>query len=85
MGRLDLQLICATQPPGIPENRLDQITEPFVRGDDSRGAEGGGLGLGLSIAKEIIIANGGALALINRPGGGLRVLIHFPPCPRLDG
>lgn len=69
--------------PGIPEAQLGQITEPFVRGDDSRSTDGGGLGLGLSIAKEIVIANGGMLTLANRPGGGLRVRIHFPPCPRL--
>lgn len=77
-----VEILIDDDGPGIPEGQLCSITEPFVRGDDSRSVEGGGLGLGLSIAKEIVIANGGMLTLNNRPGGGLRVLIRFAPCPQ---
>ncbi len=64
--------------PGIPEDRLAEVLEPFVRLDQSRNAETGGAGLGLSIASTVIRAHGGSLTLHNRPDGGLRVAIVLP-------
>ncbi|MBK5926422.1 ATP-binding protein, partial [Rhodobaculum claviforme] len=64
--------------PGIPRERLSDILEPFVRGEDSRSGETGGAGLGLSIARNIIASHGGALSLENRAEGGLRVTIRLP-------
>lgn len=64
--------------PGIAEERLEAMLEPFVRGESSRGSEHGGAGLGLSIAHTIIGAHGGELDLANREGGGLRVTVRLP-------
>ena len=57
--------------PGIPEELIERVFEPFYRLDDSRNRETGDTGLGLSIARDIAQAHGGTLALRNRPEGGL--------------
>lgn len=67
--------------PGIDPARLDQMFEPFVRGDDSRSSETGGAGLGLSIARSIIRAHGGDISLRNRTGGGLRATVSLAVAP----
>jgi signal transduction histidine kinase len=64
--------------PGIPPGRLAEVFEPFVRGEDSRSAETGGAGLGLSIAHSIVAAHGGAIVLENRAGRGLRAIVRLP-------
>lgn len=68
--------------PGIPETLLPRVTEPFVRGEDSRNPQTGGTGLGLSIAQDVIAAHGGTLELANRPQGGLQVQIRLPLDPQ---
>jgi signal transduction histidine kinase len=65
--------------PGIPADRLEDVFKPFVRLETSRSRETGGVGLGLSIARSIILANGGDRTLTNRPEGGLRAEIRLPP------
>ncbi len=70
--------------PGIPEDQLGSVVEPFVRLETSRNRETGGTGLGLTIAKANIEADGGTLVLTNRPGGGLRAAVTFP-LPATDG
>jgi two-component system, OmpR family, sensor kinase len=64
--------------PGIPETELSAVLEPFVRLDHSRNRETGGVGLGLTIAKNHIEADGGTFSLSNRPQGGLRVTTTLP-------
>lgn len=64
--------------PGIPEDQLAAVMEPFVRLEHSRNRETGGVGLGLTIAKNHIEADGGTLTLSNRPEGGLRVAATLP-------
>ena len=64
--------------PGIPEDQLAAVLEPFVRLEHSRNRETGGVGLGLTIAKSHIEADGGRLTLSNRPQGGLRVAAVLP-------
>ncbi|MEM7710296.1 MAG: ATP-binding protein [Pseudomonadota bacterium] len=68
--------------PGLPEDRLAKIFEPFVRGDDSRSAETGGAGLGLAIARDIVATHGGTIGLENRAGDGLRAMIRLPLADR---
>ena len=53
--------------PGIPPGELERVFEPFYRGEPSRNRETGGVGLGLPIARNILRAHGGDVALANRP------------------
>jgi signal transduction histidine kinase len=64
--------------PGIPADRIEDVYKPFVRLESSRNRETGGAGLGLSIARSIILAHGGELTLSNRKEGGLHVTIRLP-------
>ncbi|WP_321886943.1 ATP-binding protein [Paraburkholderia bannensis] len=74
--------------PGIPETRLRDVLEPFVRLDPSRGGQPGSVGLGLAIVRDIVRAHGGELTLINRRPVGLtaRVVLQQSAHDRLaDG
>ena len=64
--------------PGIPEEQMAQVFEPFVRLEASRSRETGGVGLGLAIARSIVRGHGGDITLANRPEGGLRVTVRLP-------
>ena len=57
--------------PGIPEDQMIAVFEPFVRLENSRNRSTGGVGLGLAIAREAATQCGGTLTLENAPGGGL--------------
>jgi two-component system osmolarity sensor histidine kinase EnvZ len=64
--------------PGIPEAYLDKVVQPFVRLDNSRSRATGGLGLGLTIARDVALGHGGDLLLGASPRGGLRALVRLP-------
>ena len=64
--------------PGIPENMLERVFDPFVRVEESRSRETGGTGLGLSAVRSIAHAHGGRVELTNRAEGGLKVEITLP-------
>jgi signal transduction histidine kinase len=65
--------------PGIADARKNVMLEPFVRGDDARNMdEASGFGLGLSIARAIVLAHGGELSLHDRRPHGLIVRIELP-------
>ncbi|AHF92091.1 histidine kinase [Opitutaceae bacterium TAV5] len=64
--------------PGIPEEDRERVFAPFVRLERSRNRATGGVGLGLAIARTIMHAHGGEIALANREGGGLRVVLRLP-------
>jgi two-component system sensor histidine kinase KdpD len=67
--------------PGIPQDRLSQIFEKFVKGEEARPADGTqGTGLGLAIAKGIMEAHGGSIAAENpvEGGRGARFVMTFP-------
>ena len=66
--------------PGIPEDSLELVLEPFVRLDAARRRDTVGFGLGLSIVSRVVAAEGGELKLSNRPEGGLCAEIHLPNC-----
>ncbi len=67
--------------PGIAQQEMDRVFEPFVRLETSRSRETGGVGLGLSIARTAILAHGGGITLENRAQGGLRVTVTLPVSP----
>jgi len=65
--------------PGISDARKAVMLEPFVRGDDARNMdEAAGFGLGLSIARTIVLAHGGELSLNDRKPRGLIVRVELP-------
>jgi signal transduction histidine kinase len=64
--------------PGIADDQLEAVFEPFYRLEHSRNADLGGVGLGLSIARKIALAHGGSLTLRNRAEGGLSVHLAIP-------
>lgn len=64
--------------PGIPENALAAVFEPYFRLDKSRNRKTGGVGLGLTSARSIMRAHGGDVCLTNRPQGGLCVRVLLP-------
>jgi signal transduction histidine kinase len=57
--------------PGIPDDALEAVFEPFYRIEASRNRNTGGTGLGLAIVRQLTLAMNAALTLHNRPGGGL--------------
>jgi signal transduction histidine kinase len=64
--------------PGIPDEQLKRVLEPFVRLDTARPRDTVGFGLGLPIVAKIVAGEGGTLSLSNRAGGGLRAAIFLP-------
>lgn len=61
---------------GIPEDQIEDLMQPFVRGNEARTVQGSGLGL--AIVKRIVDMHQGQLTIHNRPQGGLEVLICLP-------
>lgn len=64
--------------PGIPEDELERVFEPFYRLESSRNRDTGGSGLGLSIARDLVQSHGGTLALRNLPVRGLEAILTLP-------
>jgi signal transduction histidine kinase len=64
--------------PGIADDQLERVFEPFYRLEASRSRETGGTGLGLTIARNILEQHGGSIKLANRMEGGLEVTIRLP-------
>lgn len=67
--------------PGIPEDQLDVVFEPFHRVDRSRSPATGGSGLGLAIVRQLADANHWQVELKLRTGGGLEVWLTLPLTP----
>ena len=66
--------------PGLAEDALERVRQPFVREDSARSGEHHGFGLGLSIAEGAAKKHGGELLLRNRPNGGLLASLKLPIC-----
>jgi two-component system sensor histidine kinase KdpD len=61
--------------PGVPEEIRETIFDRFIRGPDART---GGLGLGLSIVRGFMVAQGGDISIDSAPGGGARFILSLP-------
>ncbi len=91
--RGEVAILIDDDGPGIPGCDMERVFSPFVRLENSRNADTGGVGLGLAIARSIVRNHGGDIVLQNRPGGGLRVtislhgvtIIEMPGEPALEG
>ncbi len=73
-----LEIVVDDDGPGIPDDRLRDVFQPFLRLEQSRSHETGGHGLGLSIARSIILEHGGTIILSNRDDGGLSARVVLP-------
>ena len=73
-----VKIIIDDDGPGIPESEREKVLQPFYRIEESRNKKTGGLGLGMTIATDIINNHGGKLDLDNSPMGGSRVIINIP-------
>ncbi len=68
--------------PGVPDEARDSLFQPYVRLEHGRQSNSLGMGLGLGIARNIIHAHGGELALSNHPDGGLVARLKLPRSAR---
>ncbi|MFA7098116.1 MAG: ATP-binding protein [Gammaproteobacteria bacterium] len=66
------------QGPGVPEQELDRLFQPFARVGEARDRASGGYGLGLAISRRAAEAHGGCITAANAPEGGLRVTLRLP-------
>lgn len=73
-----LELTIDDDGPGIPEDKREDVFKAFYRVEGSRNKNTGGVGLGLAIAKDVIVSHGGSIQLSDSELGGLRVLISIP-------
>jgi two-component system, OmpR family, osmolarity sensor histidine kinase EnvZ len=64
--------------PGIPTAQRENVFRPFFRLDPARNPTTGGVGLGLTIARDVARGHGGELTLEESPQHGLRVRLHLP-------
>jgi two-component system sensor histidine kinase CpxA len=81
-GEQTLTIIIADNGPGVPEEVLSHLGEPFFRPEFSRNRDSGGVGLGLAIVKSCIESCGGTVRLSNRAGGGgLQTQINLQKAP----
>jgi two-component system sensor histidine kinase CpxA len=64
--------------PGVPNDMLPRLFEPFVRVDDARNRASGGFGLGLAIAQKAVHLHGGDIQAYNAADGGLCVVVELP-------
>jgi two-component system sensor histidine kinase CpxA len=73
-----LTLCVADQGPGVPDDALGRLFEPFYRVADARDRQSGGTGIGLAIAERAVKLHDGTIRASNRSDGGLLVEIILP-------
>lgn len=71
-------IIISDRGPGLAQDQLEAVLDPFTRAESSRNRDTGGSGLGLSIARAVAIGHGGDLTLRNAPDGGLVATLSVP-------
>lgn len=80
VGRTDdmIEIAIEDDGPGIPETQRESVFKPFFRIDTSRNPDTGGVGLGLTIARDVVRNHGGDLVLGESALGGLRAAARLP-------
>jgi two-component system, OmpR family, osmolarity sensor histidine kinase EnvZ len=73
-----LELWVDDEGQGIPATMHEEVFRPFTRLDEARNLNEGGVGLGLTISRDIVRSHGGDITLTTNPKGGLRVVVHLP-------
>ncbi|WP_144761140.1 ATP-binding protein [Curtobacterium sp. 9128] len=79
-GNVELRI--ADHGPGIPEDRREDVFQPFQRLGDTDNDSG--LGLGLALARGFTEGMGGSIEVDDTPGGGLTVIVRLPIAGHLD-
>ncbi|NNG03206.1 MAG: HAMP domain-containing histidine kinase, partial [Inquilinus sp.] len=74
----EVRIVIEDRGPGIPHGDRDRVFAPFVRLEESRSKDTGGIGLGMAIARSIVRGHGGDIDLERRAEGGLRVIVRLP-------
>jgi signal transduction histidine kinase len=74
----EIVITIADDGPGIPEEEMERVFDPFYRLEASRSRETGGTGLGLTVARTAIRAHGGDVRLHNLDPSGLCVTVTLP-------
>jgi two-component system, OmpR family, sensor kinase len=74
LGRMSV----ADHGPGLDEDDVARIFEPFYRADPSRSRDSGGAGLGLSIVSAVVSAHGGRVKVTKTDGGGATFEVELP-------
>jgi len=69
------------QGPGVPDEMLSAIFQPFYRVAEARDRLSGGTGIGLAITARAVALHGGSVKAVNRPEAGLEVEIRLPVMP----
>jgi len=77
-SRSSVSVTVSDQGPGIPEQDLVHVFEPFYRVAKARDRQSGGTGLGLAITDRTVRLHGGSVEAFNRPKGGLSICMSFP-------
>ena len=79
-GRRDdaIEITVDDDGPGIPVSSYEDVFRPFFRLEGSRNRSTGGVGLGLTIARDVIRSHGGDITLSDSPRGGLRAVVRLP-------
>jgi two-component system sensor histidine kinase CpxA len=78
-GKAGAEVTIRDHGPGVPEEHLETLFEPFSRVADARERSTGGAGLGLAIARRAVEVHDGSVTARNHPDGGLEVVITLPP------
>lgn len=74
----DYHIVVSDNGRGIPQEKLDRITDAFYMVDKSRSRQQGGAGLGLAICKKIMELHKGILTFVSEPGQGTSVTMVLP-------
>nr|WP_306812980.1 ATP-binding protein [Paenibacillus soyae] len=73
-----LTIRIADSGPGIGAEHLPHIFDRFYRTDEARARTSGGMGLGLAIAKELVLAHGGSIEAQSVVGQGTTMIVRLP-------
>ncbi len=77
-GGVELRVDVTDTGPGVPDHMRETLFERFQQADVSKSRMHGGVGLGLAISRELVLAMGGDINLENRPEGGVRAWFTVP-------
>ncbi len=78
-----IRLVTADSGPGVDEEEREKIFEPFYRPRGHREGQDGGVGLGLSLVRQIARHHGGAVVCKDRQGGGTEFVVTLGASPHL--